>query len=162
MRHFDLNDLEAVHLIAACMALVLGPLVLALPKGTRGHIRLGYLYTACMLVVNVPVFFTYEAFGRFGIFHVFAVVSLVTLTYGVGSAVAQWPRKGWLRLHTSGMYWSVMGLYFAGAAQIMVSYRLRPVTVIILAVAMAVIATVIYARYKQRWLTPGRYRQAGA
>jgi uncharacterized membrane protein len=151
VRNFELNDLEAVHFVGACLALVLGPLVLWLRKGTRLHIRVGYAYVACMLVVNVPVFFTYELFGRFGMFHGFAVMSLVSLTYGIGSAMARWPKDGWLHLHLSGMYWSVMGLYFAGIAQLMTTFRWNLTQVLVGAVCMAVVSTVLFAKNRKRW-----------
>ncbi|MDX2062693.1 MAG: hypothetical protein SFY70_06505 [Bacteroidia bacterium] len=146
-----LNPLEWVHFVAASLALVVGPLVLILRKGTRTHIRLGYLYTTAMLVVNVPVFFTYELFGRFGIFHGFAVVSLVTLAYGMGSALLRWPRTRWLRLHLSGMYWSVMGLYFAGIAQILSSTQASVPVIAVSALAMAATASYFFGRYLKRW-----------
>lgn len=107
----------AVHLVAAVLSLVTGTAVLALPKGTRLHKKIGYLYAASMLVVCATSFMIYRLFGGFGVFHAAALVSLVTLAGGMIPALMRRP-ESWLSIHFSLMYWSVMGLYAAFFSEI--------------------------------------------
>jgi uncharacterized membrane protein len=107
-----------VHLIASLLALVFGTFVLILKKGSKRHKRLGYAYFASMCVLLVTAFLIYHLYGKFGIFHYAALMSLVTILLGM---VPLWMRqpKGWLEMHISFMYWSVIGLYMAFLAELM-------------------------------------------
>ena len=120
------SDTGLVHLVAACVALISGALVLFLPKATRLHIRIGYVYFAAMLVMLVTSFSLYHLFGSFGMFHWLAVVSSVTLLAGM---IPVWFRRSipnWAAWHFSFMYWSVVGLYCAFAAETFVRLPQSP------------------------------------
>lgn len=117
MENIIFSNTGLVHLIAASVAMPAGAGVLFLPKATRLHKRVGYVYVAAMLILLVTSFFLYHLFGSFGIFHVLAVVSSVTLLAGMlpvwfRSRIPDWP--AW---HFSFMYWSVVGLYAAFVAE---------------------------------------------
>ena len=111
-------DPGTIHVVAASLALALGLVVMARRKGDAGHVRLGRLYVAAVLAVDVPVLFVYDITGGPGPFHVLAVVSLVTTALG------------WLRIrrrarsrpvvvaHATFMAWSWIGLVTAGLAQL--------------------------------------------
>lgn len=107
-----------VHLIASIIALVLGTISLALTKGTALHKKIGYGYAVSMLILLITAFMLYNLFGRWGIFHWAAVVSSLTLAAGMLPILMR--SKNYLAHHLSFMYWSVMGLYGAFAAEIMV------------------------------------------
>jgi uncharacterized membrane protein len=51
-----------IHLIASLLALLLGSLVLYLPKGTLKHKAIGRFYALAMLVVLVTAFMIYRLF----------------------------------------------------------------------------------------------------
>ncbi len=106
-----------IHLIASIVALVCGTFVIFIPKGTSIHKKIGYVYAISMLVLLVTAFMIYRLFGGFGIFHIAAVISSVTLAGGMIPVLLRKPKDNWLSLHFSFMYWSVMGLYMAFAAE---------------------------------------------
>lgn len=108
-----------IHLIAATIALFTGTAVLALKKGTSLHIKIGYVYLVSMLIVNLTAFMIYRLFGGFGIFHIAALISLLTVLAGILPALLRKPENNWLGLHLGFMYWSVMGLYAAFAAEVL-------------------------------------------
>lgn len=72
-----------------------------------------------MLVVNITAFLIYRLFGGFGVFHIAALVSLCTTIAGMVPVLWRKPEGGWLSLHLSFMYWSVMKLYAAFASEIL-------------------------------------------
>ncbi|HEX6981280.1 MAG TPA: DUF2306 domain-containing protein [Balneolaceae bacterium] len=107
-----------VHFIASIIALITGSLVLGMKKGTWVHRKVGYIYASSMLVLLITAFMIYQLFGGFGIFHIAAVVSLVTLIGGMVPVILRKP-EGWLTLHFSFMYWSVLGLYAAFVSEVL-------------------------------------------
>ena len=115
-----------VHLVAASLALLTGAGVLLLPKATALHKRVGYVYFAAMLVMLTTSFMLYQLFGSFGMFHWLAVISSVTLLSGM---IPVWFRRripNWPAWHFSFMYWSVVGLYCAFAAEVFVRVPASP------------------------------------
>lgn len=102
-----------VHLSAALLALVTGTYLLATPKGTRRHRRVGWVYAGSMVVLLRTAFQIYFLFGRFGIIHWGAVGSVLALLVGIGAAWLRPVLRGWLRWHYLGMGASVVGLYAA-------------------------------------------------
>ena len=108
----------ALHLAACCISLLFGTLILWLPKGTTSHRKAGYIYVASMVIVNATAFMIYRLFGGFGPFHVAAVISLATLLAGMLPVIFRRPVMGWLPLHFSFMYYSVIGLYAAFVSEI--------------------------------------------
>jgi uncharacterized membrane protein len=113
------NQIGLIHFIASVLALIFGSAVLVMTKGSKIHIRTGYLYLANMLVLLVTSFMLYNLFGKWGIFHYFAVLSSFTLLLGMVPIFLRNQIKNWAYLHFSFMYWSVIGLYGAFVSEMM-------------------------------------------
>ena len=111
-----------VHLAAACLAMILGALVLSVRKGTLWHRRAGYGYVSAMLLVNLTAFMIYHLWGRFAIFHWFALLSALTLMAGMLPVWLMKSREKAIGLHLSFMYWSVVGLYAAFVSEVLVRW----------------------------------------
>ena len=109
-----------IHSIAGVIALITGTLILILKKGTRLHIKIGYLYTACMIIMLVSSFMIYRLFEGWGIFHYASLVSSITLIVGMIPPIFMRHKSYWLRLHFTAMYWSVFGLWSAFIAEMSV------------------------------------------
>lgn len=120
------SPISTAHLLAALVALITGTAVLYLPKATKGHRRLGWVYVGSMSVVLLTAFRIYTLFGRFGIVHWGAVGSTGALLLGVGAVVGRAVVPDWLRWHYVGMGVSVTSLYATFAVES--TYRLFPVT----------------------------------
>lgn len=73
-----------VHVSTAIIALLLGATVLATPKGTTRHRRLGASYATTLLLANVGALTMTGDSGRFGAFQLLAVLSPGTLLVGLG------------------------------------------------------------------------------
>lgn len=119
----NLTPVLWLHFGAACLTLVIGVVQLVAPKGTRGHRRAGWIYTAAMLLVILGALSSYRL--GFGVFHVLALVSLFSLGMGL-RAVRRFQRTGapeWLRRHRIDMGFSYLGLVMAGISQIAVNPR---------------------------------------
>ncbi|MFK7905769.1 MAG: hypothetical protein AB8B69_11620, partial [Chitinophagales bacterium] len=54
---------------------------------------------------------------KWGIFHYMTLVSLVTISLGMIPIWTKRPKNNWRYLHFAFMYWSVIGLYAAFAAE---------------------------------------------
>lgn len=117
--HIVSDGTGLIHLISSTMALLAGTVVLIKPKGTKYHKKLGYVYTIFMTIVLVTSFLMYNLYGRFGIFHFLATVSTITLLGGIVPMYLKRP-SSYITMHFSFMYWSVLGLYGAFIAEILV------------------------------------------
>lgn len=106
-----------IHTLAAIIALITGSMILARSKGTLVHKRTGKVYAVSMLIVCTTAFMIYRVHNTFGILHFFAVVSTVTLVLGMLPLYLK-SYKNPIVAHLSWMYWSVIGLYCAFAAEI--------------------------------------------
>ncbi len=106
-----------IHTLAAVIALITGSMILYRKKGTRKHIRTGRVYGIAMLVVCATSFMIYRVHGSFGILHVFALISTLTLIMGMLPLYLR-RSKSFILKHLAYMYWSVIGLYCAFAAEI--------------------------------------------
>jgi len=142
-----------IHLVSACMALVLGTWVLAAKKGSRQHQRVGYIYTASMLVLNITAFGLYHLFGGFGPFHIAALISLLGLVGGMVPVFLKKPRSNWLGFHFSFMYYSVIGLYAAFASEVItrVVHTHFGIMVGIATFLVMGVGTWFYRKNQQRW-----------
>jgi len=109
-----------IHLIAALVAMLTGAVVLLRPKGTTWHKRIGYVYVASMVVLNISALGIYHLTGAFGIFHGLVLVSLGSLIGGLYPAIRR--TKDWLEYHYEFMGWSVIGLYAAFFAETSVRF----------------------------------------
>ncbi|TXF88630.1 hypothetical protein FUA23_14285 [Neolewinella aurantiaca] len=151
-----------IHFLSAVAAMLAGGGVLFLPKGTVLHRRLGYIYVVTMVVMLGTAFSIYSLYGEFGLFHYLAVFSSLTLIGGMVPVILKKPKPGYVSMHFSFMYWSVIGLYMAFVAETAV--RL-PQTVIadgvptntfytMVAIGSGVVmvaANVSWFRNKKRW-----------
>jgi uncharacterized membrane protein len=122
-----MNPLGAVHLTLAIASLALGAAVLVLTvKGSTRHRQVGWAYAIAMLGLNVTALMIYRLFRNFGPFHVAAVLSLVTLVFGVGSALRARLARGRrdmtargraVQFHYHWMAYSYVGLVAAAVAE---------------------------------------------
>lgn len=118
LEHLVYDKVGLIHLLASMAALISGTVQLIMAKGTMVHKRVGFIYTASMSILLITAFMIYRLFGGFGIFHVAAIISSVTLAGGMVPVLFRKP-DNWLTLHFAFMYWSVMGLYMAFAAEVL-------------------------------------------
>lgn len=75
----------SVHALAALLAMVLGAIQLAAPKGTRFHRTLGYIWVCAMALVALSSFWIHEFrwVGPFSVIHLLSLLVLVTLFYAI-------------------------------------------------------------------------------
>lgn len=106
-----------IHLISGLFALVFGGGVLILKKGTTIHKKVGYLYVFCMAIMIISSFGIYRLFGKFGLFHFFSLVAIFSLVAGMFPMLKKVRTPKDLETHFIRMYWSVVGLYAAFAAE---------------------------------------------
>lgn len=107
-----------IHLIASICAVVFGTIVLIKLKGTKIHRRIGYLYVISMTVLLVSSFMIYRLFNGFGMFHYSSIFSSLNLIIGMVSIWLKWPKNNYKFYHLNFMYWSVISLYMALAAEL--------------------------------------------
>ncbi len=113
------NEIGLIHLISSCFALLFGTFILILKKGTKQHVKIGYLYLISMGILILTAFMIYRLFKGWAIFHYLALLSLLTIALGMVPIWTKKPVNKWKYLHFSFMYWSVIGLYAAFAAEIL-------------------------------------------
>lgn len=106
-----------IHLVFSLLAVLLGAVVLLLPKGTRWHRTWGHGYVWCMVGVVATSFAMYDLTGRVTPFHLAALVAGVTIGLGLWTALARKPQGGWIEAHASWMTWSYVGLCAALVAE---------------------------------------------
>lgn len=111
------DNIGLTHLISGLFALVFGGGVLILKKGTTLHKRVGYLYVASMVVMIATSFGIYRLFGKFGVFHFLSLISTFSLLAGMLPMLKKVRTPQDLETHFKRMYWSVVGLYAAFAAE---------------------------------------------
>lgn len=116
--HFVSGGIGLLHLISSLLALVFGTLSLWKSKGTPSHKKIGYGYAVSMITMLLTAFLLYNLFGKWGVFHWAAVVSSLTLAAGLIPVMLR--TKNYITLHFAFMYWSVMGLYGALIAEVLV------------------------------------------
>lgn len=108
----------ALHIISSVLALVFGTIILIQTKGTKRHKEIGYYYVASMIVLIVTSFMIYRLFEKFGIFHYASLFSAINLILGMLPMLFKQPKRNFMFFHLNFMYWSVIGLYMAFAAEI--------------------------------------------
>jgi len=150
-----------IHFLAAILALITGTIVLIKLKGTKRHKMIGYAYSINMVVLLITSFMMYNLNGNFNIFHCFAVISSLSLLGGMLPMLLKWPEK-YLSFHFSFMYWSVIGLYCALAAEVLtripyyIDFEENIVEIFYALVGIATalvggIGSVYFRRYKKKW-----------
>jgi uncharacterized membrane protein len=108
-----------LHLFTAVAALCTGALVLVLPKGTRIHKRIGYVFALALVLLNLSAAFMFNLTGSFNFLHGFIIISMASLVYGMWPAIRRKPAN-WLRRHISGMTGAALGVWAAGFAELTV------------------------------------------
>ncbi len=109
----------AGHIMAAVTALVVGAVVLALPKGIGRHRGAGSVYVVCLVAVDVAALFVHRN-ATFGVFHALAVVSLLTIVAGLLPMLMGSRSPLPINMHAYCMTWSYAGLVAAGCGQLTV------------------------------------------
>jgi uncharacterized membrane protein len=111
------DNFGLIHLISGILALILGGAVLVMTKGTNSHKKVGYAYVFCMIVLIISSFGIYRLFGKFGIFHYLSLVSTFSLVAGMFPMLKKVKTPSDYEIHFKRMYWSVVGLFAAFAAE---------------------------------------------
>ncbi len=119
MEHLVGDSYGLVHLISSICALIAGTLVLIMRKGSKRHKQFGYVYVISMAILFVTAFMIYRLFKGWGIFHYATVFSLTTVLLGMIPIWTKKPANKWKSFHFRFMYWSVVGLYAAFAAEVL-------------------------------------------
>lgn len=112
-----------IHILAAFICLVLGPIIFFNQKGTARHKLMGKIWIVCMLIVDIAALCTYELNGRPNLFHAFAFLNLITLTPAFLFIKKYQKTKNPKDLvqHRGYMAWTYFGLLAAGIWQIIIS-----------------------------------------
>ncbi|MFT5861799.1 MAG: FtsH-binding integral membrane protein [Flavobacteriales bacterium] len=142
-----------IHLIASGLALFFGTLVLVSKKGTKRHISAGYAYVVSMGILLGTAFLIYRLFNGWGIFHYAALFSLGTIVLGMIPIWRKKPVNAWRMQHFAFMYWSVIGLYAAFAAETLTRIPKAPFFGMV-GVATGVITItgrIVFERNKAKW-----------
>ena len=100
-----------IHLVAGGLAM------LVMKKRTLVHRRVGYGHVLSMGVLIISSFGIYRLFGRFGVFHALSLVSTFSLVAGMLPMFRKIRKPGHYETHFKRMYFSVVGLYAAFAAE---------------------------------------------
>jgi uncharacterized membrane protein len=111
------DNFGLVHLLSGRLALVFGGAVLILKKGTKFHKQVGYIYVFNMTILILSSFAIYRLFGKFGLFHYLSLVSTFSLVAGMIPMFKKVRTLKDYEIHFKRMYWSVVGLYAAFAAE---------------------------------------------
>ncbi len=108
------------HLVAAVSALLVGSVVLVLPKGTRTHKAIATVYVLALVLVDVAALSLHRE-DAFGVFHALAVASLVAIAVGLMPLLLGRRSPPVIATHAYCMTWSYAGLVAAGCGQLAAS-----------------------------------------
>lgn len=97
---FSEGFIVASHALAAIVALALGAVQLAAPKGTLPHRMLGYLWAGLMLYIAIGSFWVsqLQLWGRWSPIHILSLVVILTVPLAVWRA-----HQGDIRAHKRAM-----------------------------------------------------------
>jgi uncharacterized membrane protein len=145
------DNIGLVHLVTSCLAVIAGTMVLAMRKGTRRHVQVGYFYVANMALLLITAFMLYNLFGTFGIFHYAAIISSLTLIGGMIPFIKKKP--GYINRHFAFMFWSVIGLYAALASELFTRIPSSPFfgMVGVATGVIMIVANICWKRYAKLW-----------
>lgn len=147
-----------IHFLSGVVALLTGTLVLFLKKGTRLHVRVGYVYVVSMVVLLVSSFLIYRLFDGWGIFHYASIVSSVSVIAGVVPPLFLRHKSYWGRWHLTAMYWSVVGLWaaFIGEMSVRIPESSFMWMVGLAFGAVILVGVIIFAVKKSGWVAFAR------
>ena len=137
------------HLVAAVSALLVGSVVLVLPKGTPTHRTIATVYVVALVPVDVAALSLHRE-DAFGVFHALAVVSLGTLGVGLTPLLLGKRSATAIATHAYCMTWSYAGLVAAGCGQLAVTVggqEFEPwVVPVVIGAVLAISAVGIFGR----------------
>jgi uncharacterized membrane protein len=136
------------HLVAAVSALLVGAVVLLLPKGTPTHRAIATVYVLALLLVNVAALSLHRE-DAFGVFHALAVASLVTIAVGLSPLLLGRRSPQVIATHAYCMTWSCAGLVAAGCGQLAAAVGQGAgawVVPVVIGAVLSVSAVAIFAR----------------
>jgi uncharacterized membrane protein len=136
------------HLVAAVSALLVGAVVLLLPKGTPTHRAIATVYVLALLLVNVAALSLHRE-DAFGVFHALAVASLVTIAVGLSPLLLGRRSPQVIATHAYCMTWSYAGLVAAGCGQLAAAVGQGAgawVVPVVIGAVLSVSAVAIFAR----------------
>jgi uncharacterized membrane protein len=136
------------HLVAAVSALLVGSVVLLLPKGTSTHRTIASVYVLALVFVDVAALSLHRE-DAFGVFHALAVVSLGTIAVGLAPLLLGKRSATAITTHAYCMTWSYAGLVAAGCGQLAVTVApdVRPwVVPVVIGAVLSISAVAIFGR----------------
>jgi len=104
----------ASHALAAMLAVIIGGVQFAMPKGTPGHRIMGYVWVVLILFVSVGSFWIHSlrVIGAFSPIHILSVITIVTALWAVRSArVGAIQDHRWAMITLFGLALIVTGLF---------------------------------------------------
>ena len=111
---FAQSALVQFHVATVAIALVLGPVQFALPKGTRAHRVMGWIWVSAMLSTSIATLFIRDMNdGQFSPIHLFSLMTFVGVPMAVLAA-----KHGRIATHTRAMIGLYIGLIIAGVTAI--------------------------------------------
>ena len=111
---FAQSLLVQFHVVTVAIALVLGPVQFALPKGTAAHRVLGWTWSLSMYATAIATLFIRDMnHGQFSSIHIFSLMAIIGLPLAIWAA-----RKGRIAAHQRAMIGLYIGLVIAGVTAI--------------------------------------------
>ncbi|MGY0216252.1 DUF2306 domain-containing protein [Endozoicomonadaceae bacterium StTr2] len=121
MEFFYSSPLGALHSLSALVALIAGAIVFQKRKGTGQHKKVGYIYIASMLTLNLSALFLQNMTGGFSWFHLFILMSLPYLLIGMYYPIfARQKNERWHIYHFEYLSFSYVGLLAAFVAEVII------------------------------------------
>ena len=106
-----------VHTIFSTLALLAGVIFL-IPKGTKKHKKIGYLYVFSMIVSLITSFGLFNLWNSFGVYHALSIVSFLTLAIALYFPIGGRNKKKWAEYHLLWMGYSYIGLVIAAGSHL--------------------------------------------
>lgn len=114
-----------IHTAFSTLALLAGVIFL-IPKGTKKHKNIGYLYVFSMIVCLITSFGLFNLWNGFGVYHALSIVSFLTLAIALYFPIAGRNNKKWAELHLLWMGYSYIGLVMAAGSHLFSVFREWP------------------------------------
>ena len=106
-----------VHTAFSTIALIAG-IIFLIPKGTRKHKKIGYIYVFSMMGSLITSFGLFNLWDRFGVYHALSIVSFLTIALALYFPLAGRNRKKWAEHHLLYMGYSYVGLVMAAGSHL--------------------------------------------